>query len=69
LGDAAADDVAVLPFAIVLLGMVEETGGVGLTVSGFFCAVIAVVGNFGLDDSMITEAANLFTCGEGGTEV
>lgn len=65
-GDAAADDVAVLPFAIVFLGTVEETGGAGVTISG---VAVAVVDNFGLDDSMITEGASLFTCGEGGTEV
>jgi hypothetical protein len=70
LGDAAAEDVAVLPGPIAFLEMVEGPGGAGAIGSGFLGAIATGVGGFGLmDDSRTTEGANLLTVGDGGTEV
>jgi hypothetical protein len=75
LGDAAAEDVAVLPGPIAFLEIVDGPEGAGAIGSGFLCGIPATpVGTFGVgaglnDDSRVAEGANLLTVGDGGTEV
>ena len=50
--------------------MVEGPGADAMRGSGFFDGSAAGAGGLGLiEDSMITEGANLFTVGDGGTDV
>lgn len=70
MGDAAAEDVAVLPGPIAFLEIVDGPEGAGAIGSGFLCGIATPVGTFGVnDDSRLTEGANLLTVGDGGTEV
>jgi hypothetical protein len=67
LGDAAAEEVAVLEGPILFFEMVDGPGAGAI--SCFFTAIATGAGAFWADGSTIADGANLLTVGEGGTEV
>lgn len=67
LGEAAAEDVAVLPEPMAFFEIVDGPGAGAI--SCFLATMATGVGGFGVDDSTMAEGANLLTVGDGGTEV
>jgi len=67
-GDAAAEEVAVLPGPSEFFFDMAVEPTVTMLVSDFLEATPGCTGGFG-DDSTIAEGASLFTVGEGGTEL